>query len=108
MESTLGWRFDFWLVVILAGVVTIVAFFTMPETVSETVSKKLLPSFHLKYAPVLLQRRAKALEHETNYQRHFISKHDLARTTSLSTVLTNGLRRPFSESLCVKLRQSNH
>ena len=35
MESTLGWRFDFWLVVILAGIVTIVAFFTMPETVSE-------------------------------------------------------------------------
>ena len=41
MESTLGWRFDFWLIVILAGIVTIVAYFTMPETVSEVVSKKL-------------------------------------------------------------------
>ena len=51
MESTLGWRFDFWLVVILAGIVTIIAFFTMPETVSETVPKKfacLIPSSMLR------------------------------------------------------------
>ena len=46
MESTLGWRFDFWLVVILAGTVTILAFFTMPETVRRTVSSSCPRSFH--------------------------------------------------------------
>ena len=99
MQSTLGWRFDFWLVVILAGSLTTLAFFAVPETVSETMSEVAL-THSIQYAPVLLQRRAKALQDETNGQRRFISKYDLNRTASLSTTLRDGLRRPFGESPC--------
>ena len=99
MQSTLGWRFDFWLVVILAGSLTTLAFFAVPETVSERMSEVAV-THSIQYAPVLLQRRAKALQDATNGQRRFISKYDLSRTASLSTTLRDGLRRPFGKSPC--------
>lgn len=44
-----GWRWVFWLIAILAGIVTVVSFFTLQET----------------YAPVILERRVAKLRKET-------------------------------------------
>jgi DHA1 family multidrug resistance protein-like MFS transporter len=41
VESYLGWRWVFWIMMIFAGVCTVIMLFTLPET----------------YAPVILQKK---------------------------------------------------
>ncbi|KAI0123642.1 polyamine transporter 3 [Xylariales sp. AK1849] len=71
----LGWRWDNWLVLILAGVATLVMF-----TAKET------------YAPVILQRKAARLRMETNDERWW-SRYD--SKISMIELLKLSLMRPF-------------
>ncbi|KAK3316618.1 general substrate transporter [Apodospora peruviana] len=55
-----GWRWVFWLIAILAGVITIFTFFTLKET----------------YAPLILERKTKRLRKETGNQELHSIYHD--------------------------------
>ncbi|KAF4781192.1 hypothetical protein HER10_EVM0008441 [Colletotrichum scovillei] len=60
-----GWRWDFWLVVILAGAICVAMLFTLRET----------------YSPVILERKARRLRQETGDGR-FRSRLDTGITTN--------------------------
>lgn len=71
-----GWRWSFWIGLILAGLTLPIVYF-MPET----------------YAPVLLQRRARLLRKETG-NSNIIAPFDI-ENHSLSRTLAVTLSRPF-------------
>ncbi|KAI1798447.1 MFS general substrate transporter [Ganoderma leucocontextum] len=78
LMSPLGWRWLFWIMMIFAGVCTVLAFLFLPET----------------YAPVILQWKAKRLrkaDPEANSQ--FYAEHERS-DWSLSGVLHRTLYRP--------------
>ncbi|KAL5531082.1 hypothetical protein ACEPAG_3958 [Sanghuangporus baumii] len=79
-DQKLGWRFNFWIMMILSGVVLAIHSLFMPET----------------YGPVLLRRRARRLRREAEGKTVYVSKFDLTRKRSLLHSLSINLRRPFA------------
>ncbi|KAI0340631.1 MFS general substrate transporter [Trametopsis cervina] len=78
-ETSLGWRFNFWLMFIFSSIALGLGVVITPET----------------YAPALLRRRARKLAKETEGRWHFVSTYDLQRSTSFFVVLRINLKRPF-------------
>ncbi|KAI0085475.1 MFS general substrate transporter [Irpex rosettiformis] len=78
-ETRLGWRFNFWLMLIFSAVSLLFGFIATPET----------------FAPVLLRRRAKKLTESTENRLHYLSQYDLKQHSSFLEVLRINLRRPF-------------
>ncbi|KAI5124039.1 hypothetical protein M0805_003868 [Coniferiporia weirii] len=78
-NQKLGWRFNFWIMMIFSGVVFILGVLFMPET----------------YAPVLLRRRARRMRHESEGRAIYVSKFDLTRSRSLIRTLKTNMSRPF-------------
>ncbi|KAK5658912.1 hypothetical protein OQA88_1726 [Cercophora sp. LCS_1] len=75
--STAGWRWMYWIQLILAGVVWFLITFTVPET----------------YAPTILARRAKKIRKQTG-DIHYVTEQELD-TRPFSERLTVFLIRPF-------------
>ncbi|KAH8108480.1 MFS general substrate transporter [Phellopilus nigrolimitatus] len=78
-DPRLGWRFNFWIMMMFSGVVLILGVLFLPET----------------YAPVLLRRRARLLRRQSQGKVGYISKFDLTRSRSLWNVLKVNMSRPF-------------
>ncbi|EPQ58477.1 MFS general substrate transporter [Gloeophyllum trabeum ATCC 11539] len=76
---SLGWRFSFWIMMIVSGVTLIYGFLVTPET----------------YAPVLLRRRARMLEKGSGGLIHYVSKYEIHHSASLFEKLQINLSRPF-------------
>lgn len=84
VNSSLGWRSNFWLVVIFGGLCFIAIVFGSPET----------------YAPVLLRARAKKLAkqalHDGHGQVYFISTLDVGKPVqTVKTRFATSIFRPF-------------
>jgi multidrug resistance protein len=79
-ESTLGWHFNFWLMLLLGALSLITGYFIAPET----------------YAPVLLRRRAKHLMKLSSGTISYMSKYDVGRSASLAEIMRINLSRPFA------------
>lgn len=77
LSDALGWRWLYWIQLILAGVVYVLITFTVPET----------------YAPTILAKRAKKLRAETGEKDH-VTEQDLD-LRPLTERLTIFLIRPF-------------
>ncbi|KAK5990042.1 Major facilitator superfamily multidrug transporter NAG3 [Cladobotryum mycophilum] len=77
LSDAAGWRWLYWIQLILAGIVWVLITFTVPET----------------YAPTILARRAKKLRQETGDQEH-VTEQELD-TRPLSEKLSIFLIRPF-------------
>ncbi|KAJ3877495.1 MFS general substrate transporter [Lentinula edodes] len=78
-DSSLGWHFNFWLMLLLGAISLIMGYFLAPET----------------YAPVLLRRRAKHLMQLSNGTISYKSKYDIGRSTSFMKIMRVNLSRPF-------------
>ncbi|KAJ3849961.1 MFS general substrate transporter [Lentinula lateritia] len=78
-DSSLGWHFNFWLMLLLGAISLIMGYFLAPET----------------YAPVLLRRRAKHLMQLSNGTIFYKSKYDIGRSTSFMKIMRVNLSRPF-------------
>ncbi|KZP18299.1 MFS general substrate transporter [Athelia psychrophila] len=78
-RKSLGWHFNFWVMMILSATTLILGFFLTPET----------------YASVLLRHRAIKLEKASNGTLHYISVLDLTRPKSISQLWRTNLSRPF-------------
>ena len=82
--SPIGWRWIFWIMMIFAGVCTVLAFLLLPET----------------YAPILLQWKAARLRKaDPEANRHLFSEHERS-DWSLSGVLHRTLYRPVQMLIC--------
>lgn len=79
IQAKLGWRWVFWIVLILAFIPSVLGIFFMPET----------------YAPLLLRRRAQKLQRESADTVCYISKYDVGHTETVTKKLTTNLMRPF-------------
>ncbi|KAF9066857.1 MFS general substrate transporter [Rhodocollybia butyracea] len=79
-DSTLGWHFNFWLMLLLGAMSLVMGIFVAPET----------------YSPVLLRRRARNLMKLSNGMVRYMSKHDISRSTSLIKIMRVNLSRPFT------------
>ncbi|EIM87761.1 MFS general substrate transporter [Stereum hirsutum FP-91666 SS1] len=79
IDSGLGWRWLFWVMMIFAGVVTAFAIFCMPET----------------YAPVLLLRKAQRLRKEDPIGNKDIFAESERHHEPFSTIVYKTLYRPF-------------
>lgn len=77
LSDATGWRWLYWIQVILSGVVWILITFTVPET----------------YAPILLQRRAEKMRKETGKQE-YVTEQELDKRP-LSERIGMFLIRPF-------------
>ncbi|TFK55294.1 MFS general substrate transporter [Heliocybe sulcata] len=75
----LGWRFSFWIMMIVSGISLIFGVLVTPET----------------YAPVLLRRRARALQKKAGGDVYYVSKYEVNHTASLLEKLQINLSRPF-------------
>lgn len=94
----LGWHFNFWIMLIFSFGTLIAGYLMTPETVSFFTSFCLLGtslSRLLQYAPVLLRQRARNLQTASNDLVHFISMHDVGRSTSFFRIMRANLSRPF-------------
>lgn len=80
VQTRLGWRFNFWIMLICASVSLLLGLIITPET----------------YAPVLLRKRARKLHKASDGRIHYMSKLDIGRPTSFLTILPIFLTRPFS------------
>ncbi|KZP24834.1 MFS general substrate transporter [Athelia psychrophila] len=78
-RKSLGWHFNFWVMMILSATTLILGFLLTPET----------------YAPVLLRRRARKLGKASDGAQHYISVLDLTRSKSISQLWRTNLSRPF-------------
>lgn len=76
LAAAKGWRWVFWLLAIVTGALLIVAGFILRET----------------YAPVLFERRLKALEQGADNQ----SKSQLSNQEPLSQIFTQAIARPLT------------
>ncbi|KAK8052695.1 major facilitator superfamily transporter [Apiospora saccharicola] len=76
-----GWRWMFWIMAIVVGVVTVIAYFVLEET----------------YPPVLLERKAARLRKETG-NPHYRSK--LALDLTPTQLFTRSILRPTKMLLC--------
>ncbi|KAJ3788558.1 MFS general substrate transporter [Lentinula aff. detonsa] len=79
-DSSLGWHFNFWLMLLLGAFSLIMGYFLAPET----------------YAPVLLRRRAQHLMKLSNGTISYMSKYDVGRSTSFVKTMKVNLSRPFT------------
>ncbi|CAL1704107.1 unnamed protein product [Somion occarium] len=79
-ETRLGWRFNFWIMLMCAGFSLVFGFLATPET----------------YSPVLLRKRAKRLSKASGGQKRYISKHDLLHARSFRVILRTNMTRPFT------------
>ncbi|KAK7693214.1 hypothetical protein QCA50_002780 [Cerrena zonata] len=79
-ESRLGWRFNFWIMLMCAGFSLAFGFLATPET----------------YSPVLLRKRARQLQKASGGQKHYISKHDLLHNKPFREIFITSMIRPFS------------
>ncbi|EIN14350.1 MFS general substrate transporter [Punctularia strigosozonata HHB-11173 SS5] len=78
-ESSLGWRFIFWTIVIFGGAASILAYFAIPET----------------YHPILLKRKAQKLRQEDPLNnRNLYADHEREDNT-LKGILRRTILRPF-------------
>ena len=86
--QSLGWRWNNWLVLILAGVFGLLSL-THPET----------------YAPVLLRKRAERLRAETGDERYMSRFCYKEGEGAIGDLLKNSLQRPvmmlFTEAICI-------
>ncbi|KAF8168994.1 major facilitator superfamily domain-containing protein [Mycena galopus ATCC 62051] len=79
VESSLGWRWVFWVMMIFAGTCTLVTIFTLPET----------------YSPVLLVNKLKAKRKaDPACTQHLFAAHE-RQDWSLKGILNRTLFRPF-------------
>ncbi|KAF8205974.1 multidrug transporter [Mycena galopus ATCC 62051] len=79
LESSLTWRWVFWVMMMFAGTCTTIMTFTLPET----------------YAPVLLSKKAKALRKADPIgNKNLFAAHE-KQDWSIDAVLTRTLFRPF-------------
>ncbi|KAI0637228.1 MFS general substrate transporter [Trametes polyzona] len=78
-ETSLGWRFAFWIMFIVSALNAIACILVTPET----------------FGPVLLRRRAKRLTKASGGAVVYISKHDVGRSQSISHILRRDMGRPF-------------
>ncbi|KAJ6480272.1 MFS polyamine transporter [Mycena sanguinolenta] len=79
LESSLSWRWVFWVMMMFAGTCTAITILTMPET----------------YAPVILLRKAKALRKaDPTRNKHVFAAHE-KQDWSFGAVLHRTLFRPF-------------
>lgn len=78
-ETVLGWRFNFWLMLIFSTIALVLGTILTPET----------------YAPALLRKRAQKLTAASEGREYYVSSYDLQRSTSFFEVLRINLRRPF-------------
>ena len=78
------WRWVFWLIAILAGIISVFTFFTLKET----------------YAPLILQRKTERLRKETGNPNLVSIFHDSSRTPA--QLFKEAIIRPLS-LLCTKL-----
>ncbi|KAL2311871.1 Membrane transporter [Schizosaccharomyces pombe] len=91
-ESKLGWRWDFWINMIWAGLTWVIVCFTMPETHSET----------------LLDFKARYLRKKTNCDKWY-NEHEHQRDPAyaIRTALTRGVRllctEPIVQAFCMYL-----
>ncbi|KAJ3770999.1 MFS general substrate transporter [Lentinula raphanica] len=79
-ESSLGWHFNFWLMLLLGALSLTMGYFVAPET----------------YAPVLLRRRANHLMKRSNGTICYMSKYDIGRSTTFIKTMKINLSRPFA------------
>ncbi|KAJ3760216.1 MFS general substrate transporter [Lentinula raphanica] len=79
-ESSLGWHFNFWLMLLLGALSLTMGYFVAPET----------------YAPVLLRRRANHLMKRSNGTICYMSKYDIGRSTTFMKTMKINLSRPFA------------
>ncbi|KZT28599.1 MFS general substrate transporter [Neolentinus lepideus HHB14362 ss-1] len=75
----LGWRFSFWIMMIVSGVSLVFGTLVTPET----------------YAPVLLRRRARALQKKSCGTIYYVSKYEINHSASLLAKLQINFSRPF-------------
>ncbi|KAJ3476096.1 hypothetical protein NLI96_g11395 [Meripilus lineatus] len=79
VQTKLGWRFNFWLMMMVSGFALTIGFLATPET----------------FAPALLRKRAHKLQRAAGGQVYFTSKFDIQRSRSLGDILKLNLIRPF-------------
>ena len=98
VQTKLGWRFNFWLMMMVSGCALTIGFLATPETVS-TLYFLVGGGSHLsgleQFAPALLRKRARKLQKASGGQVHYVSKYDLQRANSLVEILKMNLTRPF-------------
>ncbi|KAF4603947.1 hypothetical protein EYR40_001122 [Pleurotus pulmonarius] len=78
-SPSLGWRFNFWLMMMLSAATLITGFLLTPET----------------YTPVLLRWRAQKLMQASGGTEHYVSTYDISRPKSLGQAVRRNLSRPF-------------
>ncbi|KAF7378465.1 MFS general substrate transporter [Mycena sanguinolenta] len=79
LESSLSWRWVFWVMMMFAGTCTVIMILTLPET----------------YAPVILLKKAKALRKaDPGRNNHIFAAHE-KQDWSFGSVLHRTLFRPF-------------
>ncbi|KAH9427881.1 hypothetical protein MCOR27_002314 [Pyricularia oryzae] len=83
VADVLGWRWMFWIMAIVVGLVSIFAFFVLEET----------------YAPVLLERKAAKLKKENNTS-NFIYRSRLASDLTPRDLFAKSIVRPTKMLLC--------
>ncbi|EHA51706.1 hypothetical protein MGG_07595 [Pyricularia oryzae 70-15] len=83
VADVLGWRWMFWIMAIVVGLVSLFAFFVLEET----------------YAPVLLERKAAKLKKENNTS-NFIYRSRLASDLTPRDLFAKSIVRPTKMLLC--------
>ncbi|EIW60614.1 MFS general substrate transporter [Trametes versicolor FP-101664 SS1] len=78
-ETSLGWRFAFWIMFIVSALNALACIFITPET----------------FGPVLLRRRARRLTKASEGKIVYISKPDIGRSQSIRQILRRDMGRPF-------------
>jgi multidrug resistance protein len=78
-QSSLGWRFNFWIMFIFSAVMLVLNILFVPET----------------YAPILLRRRADQLEEESGGRLHYITRFEKGPRKTLTQSLKINMSRPF-------------
>ncbi|KAI0078162.1 MFS general substrate transporter [Panus rudis PR-1116 ss-1] len=78
-ESRLGWRFNFWIMLICSGFSLAFGFLVTPET----------------YGPALLRKKAQRLTNASGGKHFYVSKMDHEHHKSFSALMRVSMTRPF-------------